>query len=176
MHESLSWGNYIKGYMETAIKEDEFMVYFQPKYDIQTEKVKGAEALIRWNYKNREILPPSRFIPFFEKDGSIGKIDDIVLDKVCSALARWKEEGREFLFDNRLNLPTLVHYGSNLTVQLNAYVTDEWMKGLFSLNGTSDPTLRRIVPKMYAAIPKKTTAVRRASHHGKTNNAFGGRL
>ena len=41
-------------------------------------------------------------------------------------------------------------------MELKAYVTDEWLKGLFSLNGTSDPTLRRIVPKMYAAIPKQT--------------------
>ena len=67
-----------------------------------------------------------------------------------------KETGREYLFENRLNLPTLVHYREDLTVQLNAYVTEEWLRGLFSLNGTSDPTLRRIVPKMYVAIPKKT--------------------
>ncbi len=67
-----------------------------------------------------------------------------------------KETGREYLFENRLNLPTLVHYREDLTVQLNAFVTEEWLRGLFSLNGTSDPTLRRIVPKMYVAIPKKT--------------------
>jgi len=93
MHDDISWGNYIKGYVETAIKEDEFVVYFQPKYDIRTEKVKGAEALIRWNYKKREFLPPSKFIPFFERDGSIGEIDDVVLRKVCRAMARWKEAG-----------------------------------------------------------------------------------
>lgn len=67
-----------------------------------------------------------------------------------------KETGREYLFENRLNLPTLVHYREDLTVQLNAFVTEEWLRGLFTLNGTSDPTLRRIVPKMYVAIPKKT--------------------
>ncbi len=66
------------------------------------------------------------------------------------------ETGREFLFENRLHLPTLVHYGDDLSVELKAFVTDEWMKGLFSLNGTSDPTLRRIVPRMYASIPKQT--------------------
>ena len=69
-----------------------------------------------------------------------------------------KESGKEYLFGNRLNLPTLVYYGDDTTVQLSAFVTDEWLKGLFSLNGTADPTLRRIVPKMYAAIPKKTIA------------------
>lgn len=94
MHDELSWGNYIKAYVETAIEQDEFLVYLQPKFDIKKEVIKGAEALIRWNYKGKEFLPPYRFIPFFEKDASIGKIDDIVLKKVCEALARWKEEGK----------------------------------------------------------------------------------
>ena len=94
MHDNLSWGNYIKAYVETAIEQDEFIVYLQPKFDITKETIKGAEALIRWNYKNKEFLPPYRFIPFFEKDGSIAKIDDIVLDKVCAALAKWKKEGK----------------------------------------------------------------------------------
>ena len=94
MHDNLSWGNYIKAYVETAIEQDEFVVYLQPKFDINKETIKGAEALIRWNYKGKDFLPPYRFIPFFEKDGSIGKIDDIVLKKVCQALARWKEEGK----------------------------------------------------------------------------------
>ena len=94
MHDDLSWGNYIKAYVETAIEQDEFVVYLQPKFDINKEKIKGAEALIRWNYKNKEFLPPYRFIPFFEKDGSIAQIDDIVLKKVCAALAKWKEQGK----------------------------------------------------------------------------------
>lgn len=72
------------------------------------------------------------------------------------------ETEREYIFENRLNLPTLVHYqtesGEPLTVQLNAFVTSEWLQGLFHLNGTSSPTLRRIVPSMYAAIPKETIA------------------
>ena len=94
MHDDLSWGNYIKAYVETAIEQDEFVVYLQPKFDITKETIKGAEALIRWNYKGKEFLPPYRFIPFFEKDGSIAKIDDIVLDKVCAALAKWQKEGK----------------------------------------------------------------------------------
>jgi len=125
MHDDFSWGNYIKAYVETAIEQDEFMVYLQPKFDITREHIKGAEALIRWNYKNKEFLPPYRFIPFFEKDGSIAKIDDIVLKKVCQALAKWKSEGkplypvsvnlsRSRMYDERLidNLVSIVdHYG-----------------------------------------------------------------
>ena len=94
MHDNLSWGNYIKAYVETAIEQDEFLVYLQPKFDITKERIKGAEALIRWNYKGKDFLPPYRFIPFFEKDGSIGKIDDIVLEKVCKTFAQWKKEGK----------------------------------------------------------------------------------
>ena len=127
MHDDLSWGNYIKAYVETAIEQDEFVVYLQPKFDIAKETIKGAEALIRWNYKNREFLPPYRFIPFFEKDGSIAKIDDIVLEKVCQALAKWKKEGKALypisvnLSRSRLDNEKLI---DNLTGIIDQYVVD----------------------------------------------------
>ena len=127
MHDDLSWGNYIKAYVETAIEQDEFVVYLQPKFDIAKETIKGAEALIRWNYKNREFLPPYRFIPFFEKDGSIAKIDDIVLEKVCQALAKWKKEGKALypisvnLSRSRLDNEKLI---DNLTGIIDQYGVD----------------------------------------------------
>lgn len=121
MHDDISWGNYIKAYVETAIKNDEFLVYLQPKIDIRQEKIKGAEALIRWNYKNKEFLSPSRFIPFFEKDGSIGRIDDIVLEKVCAALARWKKEGKA-LYPISVNLSRNRLYDKDLIKHLTQVV------------------------------------------------------
>ena len=121
MHDDLSWGNYIKAYVETAIEQDEFLVYLQPKFDIKKESIKGAEALIRWNYKNKEFLPPYRFIPFFEKDGSIAKIDDIVLKKVCAALSRWKKEGKP-LYPISVNLSRSRLYNENLIDNLVSIV------------------------------------------------------
>lgn len=121
MHDNLSWGNYIKAYVETAIEQDEFVVYLQPKFDIKAEKIKGAEALIRWNYKNKEFLPPYRFIPFFEKDGSIAKIDDIVLKKVCEAMNRWKKEGKP-LYPISVNLSRSRMYDENLIEKLVSIV------------------------------------------------------
>ena len=121
MHNDISWGNYIKAYVETAIENDEFVVYLQPKFDIHKEVIKGAEALIRWNYKNKEFLSPGRFIPFFEKDGSIGKIDDIVLEKVCQALARWKEEGKA-LYPVSINLSRNRMYDRDLISHLSSIV------------------------------------------------------
>ncbi len=121
MHDDLSWGNYIKAYVETAIEQDEFVVYLQPKFDIKTEKIRGAEALIRWNYKKKEFLPPYKFIPFFEKDASIAKIDDIVLKKVCEAMARWKKEGKP-LYPVSVNLSRSRLYDENLIDDLTGIV------------------------------------------------------
>lgn len=117
MHDDILWGNFIKAYADTAIKNDEFLVYLQPKFDIHKEKIKGAEALIRWNYKKSDFLPPSRFIPFFEKDGTIGKIDDIVLNKVCEAFARWKKEGK-VLYPISVNLSRNRLYDENIIEHL----------------------------------------------------------
>jgi EAL domain-containing protein (putative c-di-GMP-specific phosphodiesterase class I)/GGDEF domain-containing protein len=121
MHEDILWSNYIKIYAETAIEKDEFLVYLQPKYDINSEELKGAEALIRWNYKNTEFLPPYRFIPFFERDGSIGKIDDIVLRKVCIALDKWKKDGLP-LFPVSVNLSRTRLYNSSIVDHLTKIV------------------------------------------------------
>lgn len=93
MQDSVIWGKKIKVYLDTAIANDELLVYLQPKYDVNSEKIIGAEALVRWYYHKKEFLSPIKFIPYFEKDGSIGKVDDIVLKKVCENLKKWKEQG-----------------------------------------------------------------------------------
>lgn len=121
MHDDISWSNFIKGYVDTAIEQDEFVVYLQPKFEIREEKIVGAEALIRWNYKNEEFLYPSRFVPFFEKDGSIGKIDDIVLHKVCRAFVKWKEEGSP-LYPISVNISRSQLYDKNLITHLTEIV------------------------------------------------------
>ena len=113
MHEDILWGNYIKAYLETAISNDEFVVYLQPKFDIKTGNIKGSEALIRWNYKKKEFLPPSKFVPFFENDSSIGKIDNIVLKKVCKKLSEWKKKGYN-LYPISVNLSRKELYDKNL--------------------------------------------------------------
>ena len=116
MYDDLDWATRIKAYLDTAIEQDEFLVYLQPKYDIVTEKIKGAEALIRWKYHGRELIPPYRFIPVFETGGLINKIDDIVLHKVCRSLKKWKDEGRNLypisvnLSRKRMRNPDLIHH------------------------------------------------------------------
>lgn len=79
-------------YLEDAIKNDEFVVYLQPKYDIHSERITGAEALVRWNYKHEKLLSPSEFISLFESNNVIGKVDQVVLKKVCILLSEMKKK------------------------------------------------------------------------------------
>ncbi len=93
MHENLLWEKHLKAYLDTAINEDEFLIYLQPKMNAEKECICGAEALVRWNYKHKSLLPPYHFIPHFEADDSIIKMDNQVLRKVCEKLKEWKEKG-----------------------------------------------------------------------------------
>src|SRR5574344_526514 len=79
--------------MNNAISNGEFEVYFQPKFQFSNLLIVGAEALIRWNKPNMGLLPPSKFIPLFERNGFIGKIDFFVFEEVCRFLDKWDKSG-----------------------------------------------------------------------------------
>lgn len=109
------------------------------------------------SFKINPLLDPS-FEPLLEERGYEVRHVTEVMTADIAGMELQQESGKEYLFENRLNLPTLVHMGEDVVVKLSAHITQEWIQGLFSLNGTADPTLRRIVPKMYSAIPKETIA------------------
>lgn len=79
--------------MMTALEEHQFAVYFQPKYDIETSKVVGAEALVRWNHPQEGFLTPNAFIPLFERDGLIIKLDEYVWEETCIIMREWMDKG-----------------------------------------------------------------------------------
>ena len=64
----------------------------------------------------------------------------------------------EYEFANRWHMPSSVRFSDDLVVLVQPVITDEWISGVLHLNGTCEPLLRRIVPSMYKAIPKKTIA------------------
>lgn len=78
---------------EEALENKEFLVYFQPKYDVDSEKIIGAEALVRWNHPVRGMLSPGLFVPVFEANGFITEVDLYVLDRVCELIEAWLEAG-----------------------------------------------------------------------------------
>lgn len=83
--------------MAQAYIEEEFIVYFQPKYDAVTQKLSGAEALIRWKNMDGTLIPPFRFIPVAEKSGFVIKLDQYVFSMVCRQQKIWKEQGKKLV-------------------------------------------------------------------------------
>ena len=83
--------------MEYALAHKEFKVYLQPKYDLVTKKMVGAEALVRWVKDDGTMIYPDEFIPVFEKNGFIKQLDFYMLEQVFRLLSDWKERGRDLI-------------------------------------------------------------------------------
>ncbi len=79
--------------LRRALDRDEFLLYFQPKVNLRTGRVCGAEALIRWLRDGKELVLPSRFIPLAEKTGLIEPIGNWVIDTACQHLRTWRDAG-----------------------------------------------------------------------------------
>ncbi|WP_195539782.1 putative bifunctional diguanylate cyclase/phosphodiesterase [Eubacterium maltosivorans] len=73
--------------MYGALARREFEAYYQPKYNIETGEIMGAEALVRWNHPTRGVLSPAHFIPVFEANGFVVQLDFYIFKKVCRTLA-----------------------------------------------------------------------------------------
>lgn len=86
----------IENKMEQALQNKEFIVHYQPKYDLNTEKVAGAEALVRWN-SDKGLIMPGEFIDLFERNGFVLKLDLYVFEVVCADIRKWLDEGRKVL-------------------------------------------------------------------------------
>lgn len=81
--------------MHRALKEKEFKVYMQPKVNLKTGSMAGAEALVRWEHPELGLLNPDKFIPIFEKDGFIVELDRFVFEEVCLNIRKWLNLGFE---------------------------------------------------------------------------------
>lgn len=79
--------------MQRAMENNEFKVYLQPKTDIYTHQMVGAEALVRWEDPNKGMISPATFIPIFERNSFIVKLDFWVFEAVCRTIHKWLEEG-----------------------------------------------------------------------------------
>lgn len=106
-------GNYIKNYafyeeemsraieeeqaitnkMASALRHGEFQIYFQPKYNLSTNRPEGAEALARWMDPLKGKTLPGVFIPIFERNGFVSHLDYYIWEQVCALLRKWIDEG-----------------------------------------------------------------------------------
>jgi len=82
--------------LRLALARDEFEVYYQPQVNLQTGKLSGAEALIRWRHPQRGFVSPMDFIPVAEETGQIVAIGHWVMREVCRQIAEWRTDGVAF--------------------------------------------------------------------------------
>lgn len=81
--------------MEGALAEGQFVIYLQPKFRIIDSQLSGAEVLVRWIHPEWGLMSPAEFIPLFEQNGFITKLDQYVWDQACKVLKQWDDAGYE---------------------------------------------------------------------------------
>ncbi len=95
MRQSLVFKTEIENDLKQGIENGEFKVYVQPKYSVETQKLAGGEALIRWEHPTKGFLTPNKFVDVFEKNGQITEIDFFVLEHICKMQHDWREKGHK---------------------------------------------------------------------------------
>ena len=83
----------IESRMHDALLEGQFVLYLQPKVDIRSSRIIGSEGLVRWLHPAEGLIPPDRFIPLFEKNGFVVRLDEHIWEQACMTLRRWIDQG-----------------------------------------------------------------------------------
>ena len=97
MREEQVWERRVEDDMERALANNEFKVYLQPKYSTKKEELSAAEALVRWIHPEYGFVPPGKFIPIFERNGFITKLDDFMLTQVSRLQSQWLAAGKKLV-------------------------------------------------------------------------------
>ena len=93
-HEMHELQKFVESNKKSALEKNDFYILLQPKCNIHTGEVVGAEALVRWRtLEDKKEVSPSRFVPIFEKNGFIITLDRYVWDETCKVLKRWQDKG-----------------------------------------------------------------------------------
>jgi diguanylate cyclase (GGDEF)-like protein len=109
--------------LATAIQQDQLRQFLQPKRDLRTGLITGAEALVRWQHPQRGWLPPGDFIPFAERSGRIRQITDWMLARAVRTLADWEASGHRPLCI-AVNISTLDIQDQTLPARLAALLAE----------------------------------------------------
>ncbi len=107
--------------MKKALETEQFQVYLQPKCEMDTGKIIGSEALVRWIHPSQGIISPGEFIPVFEKNGFISELDYYMLRSSCQIISRWIDEGVS-LHPISVNVSRTDLYNPNLLEQIKECV------------------------------------------------------
>lgn len=100
--------------MNTALTEKQFVIYLQPKYNVALKKIEGSEALVRWIHPTKGLISPGNFIPIFEQNGFILKLDAYVLEETCKLIRKWIDSKYITPLPVSVNLSRMNLYNTNL--------------------------------------------------------------
>ena len=94
--DAAEYRRHLESDLRAAIRQQEFVLFYQPITDLRQLRLSGAEALIRWRHPTRGLVPPDSFIPLAEKTELIVDIGLFVLDAACQQLRAWKQQGLDY--------------------------------------------------------------------------------
>lgn len=116
--------------METALQDEQFTIFLQPIYNIKNDSIVSAEALVRWFHPINGMISPGKFIPVFERNGFIVKVDRFVWESVCKFIKHQREETGEVI-PVSVNVSRLNFYNLDLLEfllgLLEKYDLEPWM-------------------------------------------------
>lgn len=118
MGEDIQEAQKIVNDMEQAMKEEQFVLYLQPKYELSGYKLAGAEVLTRWITPDRGMVPPGKFIPVFEKNGLIMKLDYYIWEQSCKLIRSWLDRGIE-PFPISINISRVSMYNPRIVEEIH---------------------------------------------------------
>lgn len=139
LHKKEQLQNYIESHMHQALTLEEFRLYLQPKFNLKTKKLEGAEALVRWISLEGKIIFPDQFIPLFEQNGFAIQLDLYMVEQTCRQLRQWADKGLEMI-QISVNQTKLLFYEEGYAERLlqitsqyqipPSYITLEILEGL----------------------------------------------
>lgn len=104
--------------LDYEIRDGRYLVYLQPQIDLHTKKIASAEALVRKLDTNGNIQPPINFIPFYEQEGLISKIDFFVFEEVCKFYNSWTKDGFDFNIQIVVNFSRLTFFEKGIAPKM----------------------------------------------------------
>ncbi|WP_339721583.1 EAL domain-containing protein [uncultured Paraglaciecola sp.] len=116
--------------LRDALKQNQLTLFYQPKVDLRTARLVGAEALIRWQHPERGLIAPRQFIELAEETGLIVEIGDWVLEEACRQCRSWHEAGYPD-FEVAVNLSSVQFARGNLTEQVEKALSQSGLAGKY---------------------------------------------